>query len=77
MTIAAAIIGGCQLVPNRPEAVFDLYRERMKSQDPVEARKLLSEESRKLIQEIDAAHNLQQRPTLLTTCSNAPRISLC
>lgn len=62
---AALVVGGCQLVPNKPEAVFDLYRERMKSQDLVEARKLLSDESLKLIQDITAAYQLQQPPEAL------------
>jgi hypothetical protein len=66
LIVAVAVTaGGCQLVPNKPEAVFDLYRERMKSQDLVEARKLLSDESRKLIQEITTAYQVQQPPEAL------------
>ncbi|HMK36321.1 MAG TPA: hypothetical protein VK463_14700 [Desulfomonilaceae bacterium] len=62
IAVAAAIAGGCQLVPNRPEAVLDLYRERMRSQNLAEARKLLSEDSQKIVQEITTNYRLQQPP---------------
>jgi hypothetical protein len=62
MIVAAVAVGGCQLVPNRPTAVFSLYREDMKSQEIPQARKLLSQESRRLIQQITTAYKLKQLP---------------
>ena len=61
----AVILCGCQLVPNQPEAVFVLYRDRMKTQNLDEARSLLSNDSRRLALELAAEHKLQQPPESL------------
>ncbi len=61
----AVILGGCQLVPNQPEAVFVLYRDRMKTQNLDEARSLLSNDSRRLALELAAEHKLRQPPESL------------
>lgn len=61
----AVILCGCQLVPNQPEAVFVLYRDRMKAQNLDEARSLLSNDSRRLALELAAEHKLQQPPESL------------
>ena len=64
--VSAAVIlffiAGCELVPKKPEAVFVLYRERMKSGQIKEARALLSEKSRKLALEIASEYNLPDAP---------------
>lgn len=62
LSLTIAVVGGCQLVPNKPLAVFDLYRERMKSQDVAEARKLLSDQSQQLIREISTTYKMRQPP---------------
>jgi hypothetical protein len=61
----AVILCGCQLVPNQPEAVFVLYRDRMKTQNLDEARSLLSDDSRRLALELAVEHKLQQPPESL------------
>ena len=61
----AVMLCGCQLVPNQPEAVFVLYRDRMKTQNLDEARSLLSNDSRRLALELAAEHKLQQSPESL------------
>lgn len=62
---AAVLFCGCQLVPTQPDAVFVLYRERMKTQNLDEARSLLSNDSRRLALELAAEHKLQQPPESL------------
>ncbi|MBI5568917.1 MAG: hypothetical protein HY914_03140 [Desulfomonile tiedjei] len=59
---AAACILGCQLVPNRPDAVFALYRDRMKKGNLSEARTLLTEESRNLAVSLESSYKLEQTP---------------
>jgi hypothetical protein len=61
----ALLFCGCQLVPNQPDAVFVLYRDRMKTQNLDEARSLLSNDSRRLALELAAEHKLQQPPESL------------
>jgi len=60
--VLAASLVGCELVPNKPDAVFILYRDRMKADSVAEARNLISDESRELTQRIAADFNLKQPP---------------
>jgi hypothetical protein len=60
--VVLASVTGCELVPKKPEAVFVLYRERMRSGRIKEARALLSDRSRKLALELASNHNLQDVP---------------
>ena len=55
-----AILGGCELIPAKPEAVFVLYRERMKAGDLKEARALLSDQSRTLAINLASKFKLNQ-----------------
>ncbi len=57
-----AVLTGCDLTPSKPEAVFILYRDRMKSDRVEEARKLLTEESRNLATSVAAKYKLKQEP---------------
>lgn len=50
---------GCELVPTRPEALFIVYRERMKSGNVTEGRKFLSEESRALALALATQYKLE------------------
>lgn len=65
LATASVMLCGCQLVPNQPDAVFVLYRDRMKTQNLDEARSLLSNDSRRLALEMAAEHKLQQPPESL------------
>jgi hypothetical protein len=58
----AVLIVGCQLIPTKPDALFVLYRDRMKSDNVAEARSLLSDESRELALKLTAEHGLRQPP---------------
>jgi hypothetical protein len=53
---------GCDLVPQKPEAVFRLYRERMRSGQLEQARSLLSRESAILAQETATRYLLRHPP---------------
>ncbi len=53
---------GCEFVPSRPEAVFMLYRERMKSGYVAEGRKFLSEESKALALNLTSQFKLEHPP---------------
>lgn len=55
-------LAGCDLTPSKPEAVFILYRDRMKSDRVDEARKLLTEESRNVATAAAAKYKLKQEP---------------
>ncbi|MFH1112823.1 MAG: hypothetical protein V1792_02785 [Pseudomonadota bacterium] len=59
---AALLIFGCDLVPSRPEAVFVLYRDRMKAEKLQDARKLLSEESKVLSVKLTEDFKLKEAP---------------
>jgi hypothetical protein len=64
-SVAVVLLCACQLVPSQPDAVFVLYRDRMKAQNLDEARSLLSNDSRRLALELSAEHKLQQPPEAL------------
>lgn len=59
---AAALICGCQLIPTKPDAVFVLYRDRMRSESLEEARNLLTDDSRKLALRLVSEYKLRQPP---------------
>ena len=61
----SAFLLGCELVPSKPDAVFTLYRDRMKSENLTEARELLSGESRALALELSSQYKLDQPPESL------------
>ncbi|MDQ7783345.1 MAG: hypothetical protein RDU20_10725 [Desulfomonilaceae bacterium] len=58
--LGAVLLFGCELVPSKPDAVFVLYRDRMKSQKLTEARQLLSEESRNLASDVTEQFRLKE-----------------
>lgn len=60
--LSAAVLSGCELVPTKPDAVFVLYRDRMKVENLNQARELLSEESRNLVFELTSQFKLKQPP---------------
>jgi hypothetical protein len=57
-----SLVFGCELAPSRPEDVFTVFRERMKSGDLGEARKLLSDESRSLVESLNKKYKLEMPP---------------
>lgn len=57
-----ALLGGCELIPAKPEAVFVLYRERMKAGDIKQARALLTDESSALAIKLASRFKLKQPP---------------
>ncbi len=65
IVVAAMMLCGCQLVPHQPEAVFVLYRDRMKSKNLEEARSLLTSDSRMLALQLATDHKLRQAPESL------------
>lgn len=62
---AFTFTSACDLIPPKPEDVFVLYRERMTSGDMKSARKLLSQPSRELVNEIAAEYSPDQPPERL------------
>lgn len=60
--LAAALTVGCDLVPSKPEAVFVLYRDRMKSEQLDKARDLLSDTSKSLSLDLTKEYKLRQLP---------------
>jgi len=60
--LATLVLFGCDLVPSKPDAVFVLYRDRMKSEKLKEARQLLSEKSRVLSAELTKEFKLKEAP---------------
>lgn len=56
------LLTGCSLVPQKPDAVFLVYRERMKAGNVQQARELLSDESRNLAAELNGTYKLRQPP---------------
>ncbi len=65
LIVVAALLVSCGLLPHKPEAVFVLYRERMKAGNVKEARALLSAESRDLAAKIERARQLKAAPESL------------
>jgi len=62
ITLLLSVLSGCELVPSRPEAVFILYRERMKSNNVNEARKMLNEDSMTLALDLTSRYKLELPP---------------
>lgn len=62
LLIACTLLSACDLTPSKPEAIFILYRDRMKSDRVEEARKLLTQESRDLATKAGAQYKLKQYP---------------
>ncbi len=63
--ILTGILASCQLIPSKPDAVFVLYRDRMRSENLTEARQLLDSESRKLVTSLESEYKLDQPPEAL------------
>jgi len=59
LTISAI---GCELTPSRPEDVFTVFRERMKSGNVEQARTLLSDDSRSLVESLRDKYKLEMPP---------------
>ncbi len=62
LIVATFLVFGCELAPSRPEDVFTVFRERMKSGNLGEARKLLSDESRSLVESLNKKYKLEMPP---------------
>ncbi len=60
--LAVLFLTGCDLVPNTPDGVFALYRDRMKSGNLEQARALLSEDSLKLLSALTSDYKLNEPP---------------
>jgi len=60
---------GCELTPTKPEVVFSLYRDRMKSGKIAEARELLSAPSKSLVEKLVREYNLREPPEDLALLS--------
>ena len=58
--LAVLFLTGCNLVPNTPDGVFALYRDRMKSGNLEQARALLSEDSLKLVSALSSDYKLKE-----------------
>ena len=56
------LLAGCELVPSKPDVVFMLYKERMKSDNLSAARELLSDSSRVLVDQLSSKYALKQPP---------------
>lgn len=60
--VAVVFLCGCNLTPARPDAIFTVYRDRMKAENLTEARKLLSDKSRELAVSLESTFKLRQSP---------------
>lgn len=58
----AALLAGCDLTPTRPDAVFILYRDRMKAENLEEARSLITDQSKELAVSLESRFQLKQPP---------------
>lgn len=57
---AAVVLSGCDLAPAKPEEVFNVYRDKMKSGQLTSARQMLSPETLKIVERIESNHHLDQ-----------------
>ena len=62
VAIAAVLLTACELVPSKPEAVFVLYRDRMKSEQFAKARDLLTDTSKNFATQLARDYRLKQLP---------------
>lgn len=62
VAMGSLFLFGCELVPRRPEAVFVLYRDKMKAGNLQQARALLSDNSRRLALEIGNKYKFPEPP---------------
>lgn len=62
MLILVVLVTGCDLTPSRPEDVFTVFRERMKSGNLATARTLLSDESRSMVESLRNKYKLEMPP---------------
>jgi len=62
LVVIMFLLAGCELVPSKPDVVFTLYRDRMKSENLSSARDLLSDSSRGLVDQLISKYNLKQPP---------------
>lgn len=62
IAVAMIALTGCELVPSKPDVVFTLYRDRMKSENLSAARELLSDASRNLVDQLTSKYHLKQPP---------------
>jgi hypothetical protein len=76
LALVGGLLFGCQLVPSKPDAVFILYRDRMKSENLAQARELLSEESRNLAAALESEYKLDQPPEALALLNTLDPTSL-
>jgi hypothetical protein len=60
--VAVFFLAGCNLTPTRPDAIFTVYRDRMKAENIDEARSLLSDDSKQLALSLESTYKLRQTP---------------
>jgi hypothetical protein len=60
--VSAVLLCSCNLTPARPDAIFTVYRDRMKAENIAEARKLLTDQSRDLAVMLESTFKLRQSP---------------
>lgn len=62
LAMGSLFLSGCELVPRKPEAVFVLYRDRMKAGNLQDARALLTDESRRAAVELSGKYKFPEPP---------------
>jgi hypothetical protein len=62
LTTAALLVLGCELTPTKPDVVFTLYKDRMKTGKLADARESLSDGSKALVEKLNAEYKLRQPP---------------
>jgi hypothetical protein len=62
LSVVVFVLVGCELVPSKPDVVFTLYKDRMKSGNLSAARELLSDSSRALVEQLGSTYDLKQPP---------------
>jgi hypothetical protein len=62
MLATVAVLCSCNLTPTRPDAIFTVYRDRMKAENIEDARALLSDDSKTLAVTLESTYKLRQPP---------------
>ncbi len=64
--LALLLISGCDVAPRKPEDVYTVYREHMKSGKLQDARELLTQKSQDLVAEISEKFKVEEAPERLS-----------
>ncbi len=60
VSLVGLALSSCDLPPAKPDEAFTVYRERMKNAQTVNAREMLSEDTRNMLQKIESGFHLDQ-----------------